>query len=334
MWFTRRRRTTLLRLGLVALGVQWVHTASADSWTTPYRKTAHSPSRRFEVLVEPSDSSSTAGATITLWEKADGNSLMRYQRRSVNQWSPVSFYVGDDGSLVTFDDWLRAGYDHAVVVYSPSGDVVRDSILDDVLRPDELKKVERSVSSRRWVYLAEPVRTSESRLILTTIWGAAFTIDLKTGAITRAAGHFQNLVRLAQGDLQMLARLEYEHWNANERLRCSWKADEAACETIDKDWQATPLFRKRHPLSRLRGQLASVADLLDHVESPTYSTAGSDREEFRLFFNHDGFDYAYSVVLQGASLKSAAVRGSFGRLLRGASFDAARVSRDKRRRSP
>src|SRR5450755_4163026 len=124
-----------LILTIALVGCTLAGAAAADSWGSPKVQEVISSDKRFRAVVEPEKGApkDQDGATLTLWELRDGSAKRRYQRRTVNRWSPVRALVADDGTVVTLDDWLGTGYAHAVVIYAPSGKVVRDSKLDDLL---------------------------------------------------------------------------------------------------------------------------------------------------------------------------------------------------------
>jgi hypothetical protein len=311
-------------LTIAFVGCTLARVAAADSWGPPKVQEVFSSDKRFRAVVEPEKGApkDKDGATLTLWELHDGSSKRRYQRRTVNRWSPVRTLVADDGTVVTLDDWLGTGYDHAVVIYAPSGKVVRDSKLDDLLTGEDLKKVEPSVSSRQWYYPAEPPRILLHKLELTAVWGPSLTIDLSSGEFSRGDDRFSNLVQFVKGDLASLDSVEYERWSEGKNARCGWQKDETTCEPAGPDGKATAPTRAEVPRAELRGGFLPVLELLDTVESPTYCAVGcTDQRELRLFFRKGGKEYSYSIVLRNFSRQARPKLNLFEKMLHLLAFD-------------
>ncbi len=143
---------------LVLLGLAFAPDARADRWLSPQAQQAYSPSRRYLVLVEPAPESTPSATRLSLWDTVGWFRRQRYERRTVNRVSPVKVLVSDQGYVVTLDDWARAGYAHALVIYDPSGHVLRDSRLEELLTSEDLK----TCSTKRVLPLvARLVGTSE-----------------------------------------------------------------------------------------------------------------------------------------------------------------------------
>ena len=69
----------------------------------------------------------------------------------VNEVSPASALVADDGSLVTFDNWHSVGYgDDVVAIYRPDGSLVRKFGLAAFLETGDIDQLDHSVSSIWW----------------------------------------------------------------------------------------------------------------------------------------------------------------------------------------
>lgn len=70
----------------------------------------------------------------------------------VNDVAPVHVIVSNDGQyVVTFDNWHRMGIgDNVVVIYGNNGRLVRTLSLSDLLPPERIKKLPRTVSSIWW----------------------------------------------------------------------------------------------------------------------------------------------------------------------------------------
>ena len=138
-----------------------------------------SPGQTVRAIVVPG--AAKKPGTVTLYDDRDAvHPKKLYQRKLVNQLAPVKVLLSDAGQLVTLDDWDNAGYKHALVIYDRKGKVVVDCALEHLLLPDELARVDTSVSSRWW-------RLEEKADIDAWLDGAAILVKLKTteGAVMR-----------------------------------------------------------------------------------------------------------------------------------------------------
>src|SRR5687767_23204 len=71
--------------------------------------------------------------------------------RLVNEVSPLSALVANDGTIITFDNWHSVGYgDDVVVIYRSDGSLVRKFGLADLVEDEDIPQFSRSVSSMQW----------------------------------------------------------------------------------------------------------------------------------------------------------------------------------------
>ena len=139
----------LRTLALLALLAAAVSTAYADDWPTPTTKYVKSGSGRYRVVVVPGAKGKPG--SLELFDDRDPTKPKKlYRRAPVNQVAPVKVLLSDSGRLVTLDEWHNAGYKHALVIYDKKGKVVVDCALEHLLQPEELAKVDTSISSRWW----------------------------------------------------------------------------------------------------------------------------------------------------------------------------------------
>ena len=145
--------------------------AHADSWAPPTTETVTSASGAYRLTVEPSPLDSALayfqeeveadreGRTVErpapmavlahrqadrAWETVWGGPL-------VNAVAPMSLMVSDRGHAVTFDNWHSVGHgEHVVVIYSPTGELVRSMPLTALLPQDYIDALPHSVSSLSW----------------------------------------------------------------------------------------------------------------------------------------------------------------------------------------
>jgi hypothetical protein len=73
-----------------------------------------------------------------------------WQGKLLNPAAPVEVYVSDKGGLVTLDNWHQIGYGPILVIYDPTGRLVRYWELKDLYTDEEQMKLDRSVSSIQW----------------------------------------------------------------------------------------------------------------------------------------------------------------------------------------
>jgi hypothetical protein len=132
----------------------------ADTWADPETRTYASAdgSHRF-TTIPPGH----PGNPVTDPRKArclgrlearqkDGSYARVWERPLSNAVSPVSAVVGDGGDhVVTFDNWHGVGRgSNVVVIYGPTGRLVRALGLRDFLTDDEILRLPRSISSTHW----------------------------------------------------------------------------------------------------------------------------------------------------------------------------------------
>jgi hypothetical protein len=124
-----------------------------------------------------------AGEEITVWTR----DLLHVPHRLL---------VSDRGWVVGVDEWGRLGYNHALVVWDPSGKQVADYRLEQLLSPGDIREhCAISTSSRRWATDArfrfehqgrggsDAKPEGHDRLVMTLSWGQRLTFDLRTGAL-------------------------------------------------------------------------------------------------------------------------------------------------------
>lgn len=157
------RVLTVLLLALAPL------LAFADSWGMPKKWTTTSADGRWALTVIPKSLSSQldyfrdkvdekddAGAAPGV---AENHARARLQKdgveiadwRLVNEVSPVSALVANDGTVVTFDNWHSMGYgEDVVVLYRSDGTLIAKHGLESFLRKEDIERLSHSVSSIWW----------------------------------------------------------------------------------------------------------------------------------------------------------------------------------------
>jgi len=145
--------------------------ARADSWAPPSTETIKSANRAYSFTVEPSPLESALAYYRDEVEAAkEGRTVVRpapmgvLTRRGtdgkwetiwagplVNSVAPASMIVSNQGDVVTFDNWGSIGHgEHVIVLYSPSGKLVRTMPLIALLPQDYIDALPHSVSSLQW----------------------------------------------------------------------------------------------------------------------------------------------------------------------------------------
>lgn len=188
------------RLAALALA-SLLSTAHADSWVPAAPRGVTSPDGRIVVRVLPGDSLGDvvgfAGArkgqpARAVFYRLEGEDrYLRYQSAQLlNPIAPVDVAVTNAGELVTLDNWHNAGYGKVVAVYGPDGQVRRSHPLTDLYSAEELRRMQRSVSSILWrcphPLVLDPRGTTAE--VMDTL-GNLIDVDLQTGAAARRGTH-------------------------------------------------------------------------------------------------------------------------------------------------
>jgi hypothetical protein len=131
------------------------------------------------------------------WYIFTGNSyrLLR-QVTLLNPIAPLDMEVTKNGTLVTIDNWHNKGIGNVVVIYSSSGDLVKQFKLTDLYSPTDFDKISKSTSNIHW-------RCGEMSTILDSdmvMWiddslGGRFKFKLETGKFEYERAAAGNLCR-------------------------------------------------------------------------------------------------------------------------------------------
>ena len=142
---------------VLLLCVMLAGAAHADSWGSPESRSWHSPDESFVVEVFVPGARHNAGTQAFAYAyRVTSRSptlvaKLVWKGALANRKAPYAAFATNDGHFITLDDWGGLGSDHAVVVYSAAGKLLRDYHLDNIAIPDDLKNVDVSVSSRNWL---------------------------------------------------------------------------------------------------------------------------------------------------------------------------------------
>ena len=124
------------------------------------------------------------------WYRFDGASYKKVSSANLlNPIAPVDIEVTNRGVLVTIDNWHNLGHGNVLVIYSPSGAVLRKFSLRDLYSKGDVERIQTSTSSVRW--RCEGLSTSlESP---TELWvddslGGRFVFKLDTATFTYQRG--------------------------------------------------------------------------------------------------------------------------------------------------
>ncbi len=159
--------------------------AHSDSWRMPLKhRTAASPSRDWTVTI----SIHARRPVVALQMLHKGKPA--WGRRAAGNQSPVHYLVSDQGHLVTLGSWHSLGYWQTLVIYAPDGKTVIDKRLEEILAPDELAKVHRTVSSRWWLARKPFEGFSKGFVRIRTKKGQLLEFRLSDGAQFRAGKRF------------------------------------------------------------------------------------------------------------------------------------------------
>lgn len=129
---------------LFLLGLTW--TTSADDWPAPQARDVVSPSGTLRARFLLDLYAEDKNPRIQI--EGDQDEPRVYEL--VNQNAPVEIVLLDDGTLITFDEWYRRGYECAAVIYDHHGQLIAKRSLQGIL-PHEFGDIPYSVSSIYWL---------------------------------------------------------------------------------------------------------------------------------------------------------------------------------------
>jgi hypothetical protein len=207
----------------------------------------------------------------------------------------MDLVVTESGHVVTFDEWCRAGHDHALVVYSPKCEIVRDASLEQLKLADAVPRANHSFSSRHWRYGDEPTVVTDATVSFTSSWGTDATVSVHDGTLTLSGGPFKHLARLIRGDLTSLVRAGFTQHHGEVRRVCDW-ADETVSCTSFEDGKERVLFTTRIARASLRGRLEPALKLHHLIRAfPPCRGNCTELIDFVLEFRDGGQSYTYTL---------------------------------------
>ncbi len=165
----------------------------ADEWPQPTVREMFSESRDHFVRVIPGkswgDTFGFAGSKKGEYAKAefyhrqkDGSYAKGAEAELANPVAPVEFFVGEDGHLITVDNWHNMGYGKVLVLYGPDGSRIKGYDLADLFSKDEIDRLDHSASSIWWHKGPVYIKTGQ-RYFFVSIdeKGGSMDVDLHTG---------------------------------------------------------------------------------------------------------------------------------------------------------
>jgi hypothetical protein len=165
---------------VLLLCVMLAGVAHADSWGPAESRSWHSPDESFVVEVFVPGARHNAGKQAFAYAyRVTSRSptlvaKLVWKGALANRRAPYAAFATNDGHFITLDDWGSQGHDHAVVLYSRAGKLLRDYHLDKLAVPDDAKNVNVSVSSRNWLRHAVYFHDAKRK---------RFRIDLAAGTL-------------------------------------------------------------------------------------------------------------------------------------------------------
>lgn len=99
-----------------------------------------------------------------------------------NELMPQSAVISMEQEVVTLNEYARAGYQNAVVIYNKQGQIVKSFDFDDLISEEDKGQFPMSAGSRWWnsearyFFLAKP-----SRLYVVLKWGKVMEFSLSDG---------------------------------------------------------------------------------------------------------------------------------------------------------
>ncbi len=166
--------------------------ATADSWPSAVIQEVFSESREVFVRVIPGESiGDTFGfagekkgkyARAELYRKGDDKSYkLMSQWDLLNPVAPIDFFVSNDGTLITFDNWHNMGYGHVVVFYNQRGKRLQSYTLEELYPESLLAQISRSVSSRWWRDKPIHFINNQTEFYVPDTVAGYFVFSMKTG---------------------------------------------------------------------------------------------------------------------------------------------------------
>ncbi|MBY0526291.1 MAG: hypothetical protein K2R98_23055 [Gemmataceae bacterium] len=174
-------------LAIVAVLSLSVSSSFADKWGAPVAQIfASSEGTCGLKILPPPDGAARKSQGRLFSLDPEGKEKPIWDVRLVN--IPVRALISDDGKYVaTLDTWGGTGFDHSLVVYGPTGNMVADFKLEDLLTQEEIgKHTERSESSRRWAQNATfKFDRDKEKLTIAFNWGKVIRVSVTTGKIEK-----------------------------------------------------------------------------------------------------------------------------------------------------
>ncbi len=166
--------------------------ATADKWGQPSLSSAISEDSTIIVRITPGDGFmhidaeiKHAVADVYLWNGTTGYDFHR-RVNLVNPAAPLEVFVDNNGYIITLDNWYKTGYGNAVVIYDPSGDVVKAYELTELFTDRvEFNKLSRSVSSLHWRCRGLDAELNHGYFYVPHMLGGSFRFDYKKGKYER-----------------------------------------------------------------------------------------------------------------------------------------------------
>jgi hypothetical protein len=178
------RATATLFLVLAGLVGIWPSTSWGDSWLPPKPRIFAASTGDFGLKVIPDQPLVKSAATLFTLD-SDGKEQVVWQGGMVN--IPYQVFVSFTGHVITVDTYANLGYEHSLVVYGPTGKVLGDYKLEELLTAQEIaQKVLMTASSRWWTSGAAFDFNLDGKTFLIKLnWGLVIKVDLTTGRVDR-----------------------------------------------------------------------------------------------------------------------------------------------------
>ncbi len=167
----------------------------ADQWEAPETREYASPTGKHRLKVIPNQDwwkppakrKAERRCKGILYKIRDGDRKEVWSRQLINDLIPVRAYVTDSGRyVVTMDEWHGVGK-LPVVIYGPSGNLIKTHDIDSLGLGDDIEHIDRTVSSYWWnqdaIIFFGP---KEEKLFVRLHWGKTLIIDLQSGGVHTA----------------------------------------------------------------------------------------------------------------------------------------------------
>lgn len=156
----------------------------------PEREKFASPGGTYELLITmrgaPAEWAST-GSKARLFSTAGGTAQPLWKQALPHNYRPRFALVGDDGTVVLFDQWINVAGPHAVTVLGRTGETLASHSFDDVAAALGVSRARLAAGGRRGPWMtARPSLDPAGDIARVEAGGKTLVVRLADGALAAA----------------------------------------------------------------------------------------------------------------------------------------------------